>query len=73
MYFFFIFIQRYTFYLLIFHWTDSKSRITREIHAVKKRESFIIIRAKISGVRASGVRRLLTFLSQMRRLFEGGV
>ena len=29
-------------------------------------------RAKISAVRASGVRRLLTFFSQMRRLFEGG-
>ena len=32
----------------------------------------MITRAKISAVRASGVRRLLTFLSQMRRLFEGG-
>ena len=31
----------------------------------------MITRAKISAVRASGVRRLLTFLSQMRRLFEG--
>ena len=28
----YIFIQRYTFYLLIFLWADSKSRITREIH-----------------------------------------
>ena len=44
--------------------TDSKSRITREIHAVKKKnpESFMITRAKVSAVRASGV----------RRLFEGG-
>ena len=30
------------------------------------------MRAKISAVRASGARRLLTCLSQMRRLFEGG-
>ena len=60
-----------------------KSRITGEIHAVKKRESFMKTRAKISAkisasMRASGgaafIRgwRLLTFLSQMRRLFEGG-
>ena len=34
----------------------------REINAVKKPESFMITRAKISAVRASGV----------RRLFEGG-
>ena len=43
-YFFHIFIQRYTFYLLIFLWTDTKvikkSRITREIHAVKKTREF---------------------------------
>ena len=32
----------------------------------------MITRTKISAVRASGVRRLLTFFSQMR-LFEGGV
>ena len=32
----------------------------------------MITRAKISAVRASGVRRLLTFLSQMQRLFEVG-
>ena len=32
----------------------------------------MITRAKISVVRALGLRRLLTFLSQMRRLFEGG-
>ena len=49
----------------------------------KKPKSFIITRAKISAVRdISGEsiggaelirgRRLLTFLSQMRRLFEGG-
>ena len=61
-YFFYFFIQRHTFYLLIFLWTDtktdSKSRITREIHAVKKPESFMITRAKISAVRASGVWRL---------------
>ena len=55
-YFFYIFIQRYTFYLLIFLWTDTdgKSRITREIHAVKKKtESFMITKAKISAVRAN--------------------
>ena len=39
---------------------------------MKKPESFMITRAKILAVRASGVRRLLTFLSQMRHLFEGG-
>ena len=33
--------------------TDSKSRITREIHAEKKPESFMITRAKISAVRAN--------------------
>ena len=32
----------------------------------------MITRAKISALRASGVRCLLTFLSQMRRLIEGG-
>ena len=32
----------------------------------------MITRAKISVERASGVRRLLTFLPQMWRLFEGG-
>ena len=40
---------------------------------VKKRESFMLTRVKMSAVRASGVWRLLTFLSQnMQRLFEGG-
>ena len=39
---------------------------------MKKPESLMITRAKRLAVRASGVRRLLTFLSQMRRLFEGG-
>ena len=55
-YFLYIFIQRYTFYLLIFLWTDTKlkSRITREIHAVKKKTpNFMITRAKISAVRAN--------------------
>ena len=42
--------------------TDSKSTITGEIHPVEKRESFMLTRAKISAVKASGV----------RRLFEGG-
>ena len=39
---------------------------------MKQRESFMITRAKIWVMRASGVRRLLTFLSQMRRLFKDG-
>ena len=39
-YFSYIFIKQYTFYLLIFLWTDTKSRITREIHAVKKKPEF---------------------------------
>ena len=33
--------------------TDGKSRITREISAVKKPESFMKTRAKISAVRAN--------------------
>ena len=49
-YFLYIFIQRYAFYSLIFLWTDTKSRITREIHALKRPESFMITRAKISAV-----------------------
>ena len=75
-YFFYIFIQRYTFYLLIFLWNDTKLIVNLELREKftrwKKPESFMITRAKISAVRASGVRRLLTFLSQMQRLFEGG-
>jgi len=44
-YFFYIFIQRYTLYLLIFLWTDTKlivnlELITREIHMVKKTREF---------------------------------
>ena len=66
-YFFFIFIQRYIFYLLIFLWTDTKLIKNLELREKftrwKKTESFVITRAKISTVRASGV----------RRLFEGGV
>ena len=54
-YFFYIFIQWYTFYRLIFLWTDTKL-------IVKKTETFMMARAKISVVRATGV----------RRLFEGG-
>ena len=42
----------------------------RNSRGEKKTESFIITRAKISAVRA--VRRLLTLLSQMRLLIEGG-
>ena len=72
-YFFFIFIQQYTFYLLIFLWTDTKLIVNvelREKFSWRKTESFMIRRAKISAVRASGVRHLLTFLSQMRRSFK---
>ena len=61
--FFKIFIQRYTFYLLIFLWTDTKLIVTLEFREKftrwKKPESFMITRAKISAVRASGVRRLI--------------
>ena len=64
--FFFIFIQRYTFYRLVFLWTD------KVIVNLELREKFTITRAKISVVRISGVRHLLTLLSQMRRLIQGG-
>ena len=59
--------------------TDSKSRIKREIHAVEKKirefhdkESENISGESIGGAALIRGRRLLTFLSQMRRLFEGG-
>ena len=55
-------MQWYTFYLLIFLWTDSKSRITREIHTEKNTKSVMIMRVKISVVRALGVQCLLTCL-----------
>ena len=59
LYFFYIFIQRYTFYLLIFLWTDTKltdnkSRIRREIHAVKKPESDDNESENISGKSIGG-------------------
>ena len=44
--------------------TDSKSRITREIQAVKKPESFMITKAKIFGLRANSfvvVEKFTTF------------
>ena len=103
MYFFYRFIQPYTFYLLIFLWTDTKLIVNLELREKftlwKKPESFMITRAKLSAMRANSFvvveqfttfsqfwchclriggaalirgRRLLTFLSQMRRLFEGG-
>ena len=102
-YFFYIFIQRYTFYLLIFLWTDTKLIVNLELRKKftrwKKPESFMITRAKLSAVRVNSFvvveqfttfcqfwchclrikgavliwwRHLLTFLSQMWRLFEGG-
>ena len=62
MYFFYIFIQRYTFYLLIFLWNNTKPVVDLELRDKftrwKKAESFMITRAKISAVRTSGVRRL---------------
>ena len=60
--FFYIFIQRYIFYLLIFLWTYSKSRITREIHAVKKSREFHDNESENISGESIGV----------RRLFEGG-
>ena len=60
--FFYIFFQRYTFYLLIFVWTDTKLIVNLEIR---------IRAASGCGALIQG-RRLLTFLSQMRRLIEGG-
>ena len=74
-------------FLLIFLWTDTKLIVNLElrekIRAVKKPESFMIARAKILVGRANsfvvysvfpGYLRaaLINFLSQMRRLFEGG-
>ena len=51
------FIQRYTFYLLIFLWTDTKLivnlKLKEKFRRWKKPESFMITRAKISVVRAS--------------------
>ena len=38
---------------------------------LKKPKSFMVTRAKISAVRASGVQCLLTFLFQMQRLIKG--
>ena len=37
-YFFYIFIQRYTFYLLIFQWTDTKLIVNLELRA----NSFVV-------------------------------
>ena len=59
-YFFYIFIQRYTFSLLIFLWTDTKLIVNLEL-----REKFTRER-KISVVKASGVWHLFegsTYLS----------
>ena len=57
MYFFYIFIQRYTFYLLIFLWTDTKLMVNLELREKftrwKKPKSFMITRAKTSVVRAN--------------------
>ena len=69
--------DKFTFTIFLFKGTDSKSRITREIHAVKKtwefhdNESENIIGESIEGVGLIRGRRLLRFLSQMRRLFKG--
>ena len=57
MYFFYIFIQRYNFYLLIFRWTDTELIVNLQLREKftrrKKPETFIITRAKLSGVRAN--------------------
>ena len=82
-YFFYIFIQRYTSYLLIFLWTDTNLIInlelrekftrwkkkTREFH---DNESENISGDSIGGEALIRGRRLLTFLAEMWRLFEGG-
>ena len=56
-YFFYIFIQRYTFCLLIFLWTDTKLIVNLELREKftqwKNPESFMITRAKLSAVRAN--------------------
>ena len=75
-YFFYIFMQWYTFYLLIFLWTDRKSRIMREIHAVKKYGEFHDNESEnISGESIGGAALINLFvpdvaLIQGRRLFE---
>ena len=51
--FFYIFIQRYTFYLLIFLWADTKLIVNLEFTPWKKTDSFMITRAKLSAVRAN--------------------
>ena len=67
-----IFLFNDTFYLLIFLWTASKSRITREFHTVKKtrefhdNESENIGSESIGGAALIQGQCLLTFLSQMR-------
>ena len=72
----YFFIQRYTFYLFIFLWTDTKVIVNLQFREKftqwKKPESFMITRAKISAG-AALIRgwRLLAFLSEMQRLFEG--
>ena len=56
-YFFYIFIQRYTFYQLIFPWTDTKLIVNLELREkftrLKNPESFMITRVKLSAVRAN--------------------
>ena len=77
MYFFYIFIQRYTFYLLIFLWTDTKLIVNLGLREKCTRwkktwdfydnESENISGESIGGAVPIRGRRLLTFLSQMRR------
>ena len=71
-YFFYIFIQLYTFYLLIFLWTDTKLMVNLELPEKLTRwkipKSFMIMRAKLSAVRANSfivVEQFTTF-SQFR-------
>ena len=80
-YFFYIFIQRYTFYLLIFLWTDTKLIVNLELrekftqwkkNEFHDNEGKNISSESIEGAALIQGRHLLPFLSQMRRLFEGG-
>ena len=80
-YIFYILIQRHTFCLLLFLWTDTKLIVHLELRRNSRGEKTWEFHDKesqnISGESTGGAalirgRPLLTFLSQMRRLFEGG-
>ena len=80
-YIFYILIQRHTFYLLLFLWTDTKLIANLELRRNSRGENTWEFHDKqsenISGESTGGAalireRPLLTFLSQMRRLFKAG-